>query len=79
MKEKDIVLFDNYLEEKLSQEERTIFENRLKDDSVLSQDFKVYSAIVIGICQEAQQSNRDFSAALKHLSTKQVLDIIGVH
>ena len=73
----NIDLFDKYIKGKLSEKELHEFDTRLKDDKSFAADFKVYSAIIIGICKEAEQDNKDFEVAMKHISRKQLREIIG--
>lgn len=72
-----IDLFDKYLKQELSSEECTNFELNLKRDEELAQEFYMYLAVVKGICQEAEQDNRDFGEALKHISREELLKVIG--
>ena len=73
----NIDLFDKYIKGELSEKERHEFATRLKDEKRFADDFKVYSATVIGICKEAEQNNKDFEMALKNISKKQLCEIIG--
>lgn len=75
--EQNIKLFDNFLFGNLSEEEKEQFENKLKADKDLASDFQLYSLVVEGVCREEQQDNLDFESAMKHLSEKQLLEIIG--
>lgn len=70
-------IFDKYINDELSEQERNEFEVRIKNDKEFSDDFKVYAAIVIGICQEAEQDNKDFEMAMKNLTKEQLQEIIG--
>lgn len=73
----NIDLFDKYIKGELSEKERHEFDTRLKDDKSFAADFKVYSVTVKGICKEAEQDNKDFEAAMKHISKEQLSEIIG--
>lgn len=73
----NIELFDRYIKGELSEKERREFDTRLKDDKSFTDDFKVYSATVVGICKEAEQDNKDFEVAMKHISKEQLREIIG--
>lgn len=73
----NIDLFDKYIKGELSEKERHEFDTRLKDDKSFAADFKVYSATVAGICKEAEQDNKDFEVAMKHISKEQLREIIG--
>lgn len=74
-----IELFDRYLENTLANEERAEFKNRLCHDKEFAAEFNVYSAVVWGICQEAEQDNVDFGIAMKHLTKNQLKEIVGPH
>ena len=73
----NIDLFDKYIKGELSEKERHEFDARLKNDKGFADDFKVYSATIIGICKEAEQDNKDFEVAMKHISREQLREIIG--
>lgn len=73
----NIDLFDNYINEELSKEEREAFEARLKSDKEFAREFEVYSLTVLGLCREAEQDNKDFEMAMKHISKDNLLEIIG--
>lgn len=70
-------LFDNYINNQLSDAQRTEFDARLKSDEAFASDFKVYLMTVNGICREAQQENLDFGIAMKRLSKEQLREIVG--
>lgn len=72
-----IELFDNYILDNLTPEEKVAFDARLKSDKAFAYDFKVYLFAIKGIRQEAEQDNVEFASALKHFSKDQLLDIIG--
>lgn len=72
-----IELFDNYINNLLSDAQRTEFDARLKSDEAFASDFKVYLMTVNGICREAQQENLDFGIAMKRLSKEQLREIVG--
>ena len=73
----NIDLFDKYIKGELSEKERREFDTRLKDDKSFADEFKVYSATVIGICKEAEQDNMDFEMAMKNISKEKLKEIIG--
>ena len=73
----NIDLFDKYIKGELSEKEHREFNTRLKDDKSFADDFKVYSATVIGICKETEQDNKDFEMAMKNISKEQLREIIG--
>lgn len=72
-----IELFDNYINNQLSDVQRSEFDARLESDKEFASDFKVYLLTVNGICQEAQQDNLDFGKAMKGLSKEQLQQIVG--
>ena len=72
-----IELFDSYILDNLTPEEKSEFDARLKSDKAFANDFKVYLFAIKGIQQEAEQDNIEFATALKHLSKEQLQDIIG--
>ena len=71
-----IELFDNYINNQLSDVQRSEFDAKLKADEEFASAFKVYLLTVNGICQEAHQDNLDFGMAMKHLTKQQLFDII---
>ncbi len=75
--ENNIPLFENYLMDKLSPEEKLSFDVRLKSDKSFSTDFRIYLMTVKGIYQEANMENIEFGYALKHISKDQLMDIMG--
>lgn len=75
--ENNIELFDRYVGNDLSQEEKVSFDRRLKTDPDFSLDFKTYLMAVRGVCQEARQDNFEFGHAMKKLSREDLLRIIG--
>lgn len=75
--ENNIPLFENYLLEKLSPEEKQSFDERLKSDKSFATDFRIYLMTVKGIYQEAKMENIEFGYALKHISKDHLMAIIG--
>lgn len=73
----NIELFDKYLTGDFSSHEKKSFESRLNSDPDLLSEFRVYLSAVLGICHEAEQDNKDFEEALKHISKEELLSIIG--
>ena len=67
-----IDLYDKYINDQLSEKERSGFDARLESDENFASDFKVYLFTVDGICREAHQDNLDFGLALKNLSKEQL-------
>ena len=72
-----IELFDGYINNQLSDAQRSEFDARLNSDEDFASDFKVYLLTVNGICREAQQDNLDFGKAMKDLSKEKLREIIG--
>ena len=74
-----IELFDKYIKNQLSKEERDEFDVRLKSDQEFASDFKMFLFTVDGVCREAEQDNLDFGVAMKGLYQFQLDEIIGKH
>lgn len=72
-----IDLFDRYINNQLSADERQQFDIMLKEDSEFASDFKVYLFTVDGIIKEAQQDDMDLGIAMKSISKEQLCQIIG--
>lgn len=72
-----IELFDSYINNQLSDAQRSEFDNRLKSDEDFASGFKVYLMTVNGICREAHQNDMDFGVAMKKLTKEQLREIIG--
>lgn len=72
-----IELFDSYINNQLSDAQRSEFDARLKSDEDFASDFKVYLLTVNGICRETQQDNLDFGKAMKGLSKEKLREIVG--
>lgn len=75
--EKNIDLFDRYIDYQLSEQEAADFELRLKTDPQLAEDFRIYLLALEGICKEAHQNDLDFGIAMKNLSEEEIRKIIG--
>ena len=73
-----IELFDNYINNHLSDAQRSEFDARLESDEEFASDFKVYLLTVNGICREAHQDNLDFGMAMKSLSKEKLKEIVGM-
>ena len=73
-----IELFDNYINNQLSDAQRSEFDARLESDEEFASDFKVYLLTVNGICREAHQDNLDFGIAMKSLSKEKLKEIVGM-
>ena len=72
-----IELFDRYVDDNLSEEERQSFEEKLRSDRSFATDFRVYLFTLKGVCQEVEQENIEFGHAMKHLTKEELLRIIG--
>lgn len=72
-----IELFDNYINNQLSDAQHSEFDARLKTDEEFASDFKVYLMTVDGICRESRQNDMDFGVAMKKLTKEQLREIIG--
>lgn len=72
-----IELFDSYINNQLSDAQRTEFDAQLKSDEAFASEFKVYLLTVNGLCREARQENLDFGMAMKRLSKAQLREIVG--
>lgn len=72
-----IELFDNYILDNFTPEEKIAFDAQLKSDRAFANDFKIYLFAIKGIRQEAEQDDIEFADALKHLSKEQLKEIIG--
>lgn len=75
--ENNIELFDRYIDDKLNTEEKSAFERRISSDKSFATDFRVYLFTLKGIFQEAEQDNIEFGHAMKQISKKDLLRIIG--
>lgn len=75
--ENNIELFDRYIDGKLSAEEKMSFEQRLSADKNFAFDFRIYLFTLKGIYQEVDQDNVEFGVAMKTISKKELLRIIG--
>lgn len=73
-----IELFDKYINNQLSDAQRSEFDARLESDKEFASDFKVYLLTVNGICREAHQDNLDFGMAMKSLSKEKLKEIVGM-
>ena len=70
-------MFDNYINNQLSDAQRSEFDAKLKSDEEFASNFKVYLFTVEGVCREAHQDNLDFGLAIKSLSKEKLKEIIG--
>lgn len=72
-----IDLFDRYIFGQLSKEEKESLEHQMSADSNLASEFNAYLLCVKGVRKEAEQDNIDFYQAMKHISRKELSEIIG--
>ena len=75
--EDNIELFDRYIDEELNADERLKFERRVRSEKSFATDFRIYLFTLRGIFQEAEQDNIDFGQAMKNISKKDLLRVIG--
>ena len=75
--ENNIELFDRYVDDRLSIEEKKSFDKRLRSDKNFAMDFRIYLFTLKGVCQEAEQDNIEFGHAMKNISKEELLSIIG--
>lgn len=75
--ESNIQLFEEYIDDKLTKEEKKSFEERLRSDKKFALDFRIYLFSVNGIIQESKQDNMEFGHAMKNISKEDLLRIIG--
>ncbi|MDE6577685.1 MAG: hypothetical protein K2K58_05895 [Muribaculaceae bacterium] len=75
--ENNIILFDDYINDSLSHDEKVNFEHRLKSDKDFREDFRLYLFTLKGIISEAQQENAEFGIALKKINSNELEHIIG--
>lgn len=70
-------LFNRYIDDTLSAEDKLSFENRLASDKEFLSEFRLYLLVLKGICQEAEQDNADLGHAMKNISEAELRRIIG--
>ena len=75
--ENNIELFDRYINDSLSTEEKQLFDEQLRSDRSFALNFRVYLFTLKGVCQEAEQENIEFGHAMKNISKEELLSIIG--
>ena len=68
--ETNIELFDRYIDEELSAEEKQAFEARLHNDKGFRSDFRIYLFTLDGLCREMEQENADFAIAIGNISAE---------
>lgn len=73
----NIELFDRYINDTLSPEEKQNFNQKLNSDKNFLTDFRIYLFALKGVCQEAEQDNLEFGHAMKNLSREELNRIIG--
>lgn len=72
-----IELFDRYMADELSPDERMEFDRRLQADAAFREDFGLYASVVRGVRQEGRQDAFDFGHAMKALTREEFLSAIG--
>lgn len=72
-----IELFDRYMADELSSDERMEFDRRLNADAAFREDFGLYASVVRGVRQEGRQDAFDFGHAMKALTREEFLSAIG--
>ncbi|MDE6008972.1 MAG: hypothetical protein K2G90_07155 [Muribaculaceae bacterium] len=78
MENKDnLELFNLYLEDRLSENDKKAFEDRLAADKDFRTDFRVFLLTVDGIIKESRQDNIEFGTALGDIDESALLSIIG--
>lgn len=73
----NIDLFDKYIDDKLTADEKKSFDEKLRSDKEFALDFRVYLFTLKGLIQEAEQDNMEFGIAMKKISNEELLQIIG--
>lgn len=73
----NINMFDRYLRGEMTIVEQDNFKRLLAENAETANDFKIYLALVDGICKEEQQDNIEFAVAMKGLSKEQLKQVIG--
>ena len=73
----NIELFDKYIDDKLTADEKKSFDEKLRSDKEFALDFRVYLFTLKGLIQEAEQDNIEFGIAMKKISNEELLQIIG--
>ncbi len=69
--------FDRYIAGELSETEESSFNEALKTDKSLAEDFQIYLSTVSSVIKEAEQDGMDFAVAMKGLEKKEIKEIIG--
>lgn len=72
-----IELFDRYMADELSSDERMEFDRRLNADAAFREDFGLYASTVRVVRQEGRQDAFDFGHAMKALTREEFLSAIG--
>ena len=75
--ENNIELFDRYIDDDLSADEKQAFDERIASDKAFRIDFRLYLFTLRGVCQEAEQENIEFGHAMKNISEAELMRIIG--
>ncbi|MDE7412916.1 MAG: hypothetical protein K2N05_03875 [Muribaculaceae bacterium] len=72
----NIELFDRYIDQTLTPEEKAVFEGRLGDDKQFASDFRTYLFILDGIYKEAEQEDMDFGVAMENISAQDLKKLL---
>ncbi|MDE5877139.1 MAG: hypothetical protein K2H47_06560 [Muribaculaceae bacterium] len=75
--ENNIELFERYINDQLTTDEKITFRQRLKTDKKFLSEFRIYLFTLNGIYREAEQNNVEFGLAMKNISEEELLRIIG--
>lgn len=70
-------IFDKYIAGELSEAEELLFNEELKNDKSLAEDFQIYLSTVSAVIKEAEQDDMDFAVAMKGLEEEDIKEIIG--
>lgn len=70
-------IFDKYIAGELSEAEELSFNEELKSNKSLAEDFQIYLSTVSAVIKEAEQDDMDFAVAMKGLEEEDVKEIIG--
>lgn len=70
-------IFDKYIAGAFSEAEELSFNEELKSNKSLAEDFQVYLSTVSAVIKEAEQDDMDFAVAMKGLEEEDVKEIIG--
>lgn len=75
--ENKMQIFDNYINDQLSDNEKREFDARLKDDKSFRDDFRLYLLVLRAVCLEEQEDNMEFGFAMNAITVEQLDEIMG--